>query len=135
MITKVASQASWRFLKDVIYIIRGFVGRFTMSIEDSRKNVKIIIEEPRWKNLHHKLHKNIFDVIMSKLTLSFVTCFEDLHLQLTTMGMMHMLKIVKTYSKFYLIKVSQDEKVWEWSSMSFQNSLCTRHKHFNHSLN
>ena len=82
-----------------------------MSNEDSRKNMKIIVEESRWKNLHHKLHKNIFDVIMSKLTLSFVTCFEDLHLQLTTMGMMHMLKIVKTYSKFYLIKVSQDEKV------------------------
>jgi hypothetical protein len=51
------------------------------------------------------------------------------------MGMMHMLKIVKTYSKFYLIKVSQDEKVWELSSMSFQRSLCTRHKCFYHSLN
>ena len=47
-----------------------------MSIEDSRKNVKIIIEELIWKNLHHKLHKNILDVIVSKLTLSFVICFE-----------------------------------------------------------
>jgi hypothetical protein len=28
------------------------------------------------------------------------------------MGMMHMLKIVKTYSKFYLIKVSQ-----RWESL------------------
>ncbi|KAK2368630.1 hypothetical protein QL285_081813 [Trifolium repens] len=82
-----------------------------MSIEDSRKNVRIIIEESRWKNLHHKLHKNILDVIVSKLTLSFVTCFEYLRLQLTSMEMMHMLKIFKTYSKFYLIKVSQNEKV------------------------
>ena len=70
-------QTTKWFLWLIVFLI---ITRFPMSIEDSRKNVKIIIEEPRWKNLHHKLHKNIFDVIVSKLTLSFVTCFEYLHL-------------------------------------------------------
>ena len=46
-----------------------------IRVKDSRNNMKIIIEESRWRNLHHMLHKNTIDVIMSKLTLSFVTYF------------------------------------------------------------
>ena len=46
-----------------------------IRVKDSRNNMKIIIEESRWRNLHQKLHKKTIDVIMSKLTLSFVTYF------------------------------------------------------------
>jgi hypothetical protein len=101
------------FMVNIVFLI---ITRFTMSIEDSRKNMKIIFEESRWKILHHKLHKNIFDLIMSKLTLSFIIWFEDLLLQLISMGMMHMLEIFKTYSKFYL-------------AFNYLFSVNTSHKH------
>ena len=39
------------------------------------------------------------------------TCFEELQLQLMSKGMMHVRKIVKSYSKYHPTKACQDDNV------------------------
>ena len=153
MIITVASQASWTYLKDVVWIIKRF-------IEDSKKKESFMGNSlPH----HHKVHnkywmfkENYEDcswrIMMEKLATHATKriCFDvmrqnshwvlcyilwDLLLQLTSMRMMHSLRIFKTYSKYHATKAYQKEKVWEWFSMSFQISLCKRHTSINHSLN
>ena len=91
MIITVASQASWTYLKDVVWIIKRF-------IEDSSKKVSFMVNSPPH---HHKVHnkywmfkeefddrswrikmekpashatkKNMFWCYETKLTLSFVS--------------------------------------------------------------
>ena len=129
-------------------------------IEDSSKKVSFMVNSPPH---HHKIHNKYwmfkenyedcswrimmeklashatkricFDVMRQNSRWVCVTYFGDLLLQLTSMRMMHSLMILKTYSKYHATKAYQEEKVWEWFSMSFQISLCKRHISFNHSLN
>jgi hypothetical protein len=39
------------------FIVFLITTRFTTSIKCSRKILMIVVEESRWKNLHHMLHK------------------------------------------------------------------------------
>ena len=86
----------------------------------------IVVEESRWKNLHHMLQKEYVSMIQHKTHIELcVTYFGDLllQLQLTSMRMMHSLRILKTYSKYHATKAYQEEKVLRMIFHEFSNKL------------
>ena len=105
-------------------IVLHITTRFTTSIECLRKIMKIVVEESWWKNLHHMLQKEYVLMLWDKTHIEFcVTYFGDLLLQLTSMRMMHSLRIFKTYSKYHATKTYQEEKVLRMILHEFLNKL------------
>ena len=141
MIITIASQSSWTYLKDVVWIIKRF-------IEDSSKKVSFMVNS---LSRHHKVHNKYwmfkedyedcswrimmekptshatkricFDVMRQNSHWVCVTCFRDLLLQLTSIRMMHSLMILKTYSKYHATKAYQEEKVLRMIFHEFSNKL------------
>ena len=100
------------------------ITRFTQSIECLRKIMKIVVEESWWKNLHHMLQKEYVLMLWDKTHIEFcVTYFGDLLLQLTSMRMMHSLRIFKTYSQYHATTAYQEEKVLRMIFHEFSNKL------------
>ena len=146
----IASQASWRYLKDVVWILRGFIGGSSKKVNfmvnclphhhkfhNKYWMFKEDYEDCSWRIKMKKPASNatqrICLMLYDKTHIEFcATCFKDLLLQLTSMEMMHSLRIFETYSKYHLSKATQDDNIWELCSMSFSKELCTWHKSFNH---
>jgi hypothetical protein len=80
MITKVASQASWRFLKDVIWSIKGFMGRFnnkvTFMINSLPHHHKVHNEYWRFKEEYEDHSWRIkMEKLASQATQEYIWCY------------------------------------------------------------